>query len=301
MDLTAAIAEGAASPVLLIGMALLLGALHGLEPGHSKTMMAAFIIAVRGTVGQAALLGVSAAASHSLVVWALALLALAYGNELIGEALEPWLLLVSGVIILLIALWVLLQTLRARRGAAQGHERRHHDHHHHDDHHHHGPAHAHAHHDHAHRQDHAHAHAHTHAHEGHGRPDEPLDAHARAHAAEIETRFASGKATLWQTILFGLGGGLIPCSAAITVLILCLHLQKFWLGVGLVAAFSAGLALTLVAAGVLAAIGMRYASSRSGRLDRLLRDAPFLSAAVIGLIGLYMIGSSWAHLAAHHL
>ena len=47
----------------------LLGALHGLEPGHSKTMMAAFIIAIRGTVRQAVLLGVSAAISHSAMVW----------------------------------------------------------------------------------------------------------------------------------------------------------------------------------------------------------------------------------------
>lgn len=32
-----------------IPSAILLGALHGLEPGHSKTMMAAFIIAIKGT------------------------------------------------------------------------------------------------------------------------------------------------------------------------------------------------------------------------------------------------------------
>jgi nickel/cobalt exporter len=30
-----------------IPSAILLGALHGLEPGHSKTMMAAFIIAIK--------------------------------------------------------------------------------------------------------------------------------------------------------------------------------------------------------------------------------------------------------------
>ena len=42
---------------LFIPSAILLGALHGLEPGHSKTMMAAFIVAVRGTVTQAVLLG----------------------------------------------------------------------------------------------------------------------------------------------------------------------------------------------------------------------------------------------------
>ena len=33
---------------LFIPSAILLGALHGLEPGHSKTMMAAFIVAIRG-------------------------------------------------------------------------------------------------------------------------------------------------------------------------------------------------------------------------------------------------------------
>jgi nickel/cobalt exporter len=32
--------------------AIVLGALHALEPGHSKTMMAAFIVAIRGTVWQ---------------------------------------------------------------------------------------------------------------------------------------------------------------------------------------------------------------------------------------------------------
>jgi nickel/cobalt exporter len=40
--------ENAGHPWLFILSAILLGALHGLEPGHSKAMMAAFIIAVRG-------------------------------------------------------------------------------------------------------------------------------------------------------------------------------------------------------------------------------------------------------------
>lgn len=66
---------------LFIPAAILVGALHGLEPGHSKTMMAAFIIAVRGTITQAVLLGVSAAFSHSLIIWLLAGLALHYGGQ----------------------------------------------------------------------------------------------------------------------------------------------------------------------------------------------------------------------------
>ena len=39
------IAQGTAHAWLFIPSAIVLGALHGLEPGHSKTMMAAFIIA----------------------------------------------------------------------------------------------------------------------------------------------------------------------------------------------------------------------------------------------------------------
>ena len=42
--------QGAAHAWLFVPTAILLGALHGLEPGHSKTMMAAFIVAIRGSV-----------------------------------------------------------------------------------------------------------------------------------------------------------------------------------------------------------------------------------------------------------
>ena len=55
-----------------IPSAILLGALHGLEPGHSKTMMAAFIIAIKGTIKQAVMLGLAATISHTAVVWLIA-------------------------------------------------------------------------------------------------------------------------------------------------------------------------------------------------------------------------------------
>ena len=56
-----------------IPSAILLGVLHGLEPGHSKTMMAAFIIAIKGTIKQAVMLGLAATLSHTAVVWLIAL------------------------------------------------------------------------------------------------------------------------------------------------------------------------------------------------------------------------------------
>src|SRR5471030_1671718 len=103
------IAQGAANAWLFIPTAILLGALHGLEPGHSKTMMAAFIIAIRGTVGQAVLLGLSAAISHSLIIWLLAALALHFGNQWNAESVEPYLQLGSAVCVLALAVWMFLR------------------------------------------------------------------------------------------------------------------------------------------------------------------------------------------------
>ena len=104
MDFSQLLQQSAAHAWLYLPTALLLGALHGLEPGHSKTMMAAFIIAVRGTVMQAALLGLSAAFSHSLIIWALAALALRYGSQWNVEATEPYLQLGTGIIVIGLAI-----------------------------------------------------------------------------------------------------------------------------------------------------------------------------------------------------
>ena len=123
-----------------------------------------------------------------------------------------------------------------------------------------------------------------------------MDAHAHAHAREIEQKFQSGAATYTQTIGFGLTGGLIPCPAAITVLLLCLNIGQFWLGIGMVAAFSTGLALTLVAVGVAAAVGLKYARKRYGSIDKFYRMAPYVSGALIMAIGVLMGYTGWIHL-----
>lgn len=286
MNLTAMIETGAANPLLLFAAALLLGGLHGLEPGHSKTMIAAYIVAIRGSVWQATLLGVSAAISHSIIVWVLAILALTYGNELIGEELEPWFMIASGLIVLGIALWMLIQALQTRTntaGAPHGHEDHDHKHGHHD--HDHDHAHGRHHHDHGHDQSHGHAHP---------------DAHARAHASEIERRLQAGQTSIWQTILFGLSGGLIPCPAAITVFLLCLHLGQLTLGITLVSAFSIGLAATLVFVGAAAALGLNAIRRHTTRFDRMLDAAPYLSAILIATIGCLMIWFGWGHFADTH-
>jgi nickel/cobalt exporter len=371
--LTELMSQGAAHAWLFVPSAILLGALHGLEPGHSKTMMAAFIVAVRGTVGQAVLLGLSATLSHTAVVWAVALIGLRLGRDLDAQASEPYFQIASAVLIVAVAVWMLWRTWREQHHAP-GH---HHDHHHHS----HGtPAHridtghgvlalelfedgapprwrirresgpawsaaavsletirpsgdrqvfafadrggfleSHeeipephafearlrlAHGDHAHHyelafreDDHEHGHDHDHAGLDVSSPGFQ-DAHERAHAADIGRRFANRHVTTGQIIVFGLTGGLIPCPAAITVLLLCLQLKQISLGVVLVLCFSVGLALTMVTVGVAAALGMRHAERRwSGRFDRIARRAPYFSGALIVLVGLIIGLQGWSALA----
>lgn len=114
------------------------------------------------------------------------------------------------------------------------------------------------------------------------------DAHERAHANDIKRRFANRNVTTGQIIIFGLTGGLIPCPASITVLLLCLQLKKFTLGAALVLCFSIGLALTMVTSGALAALSVKHVSKRWSGFGAFARKAPYFSSALILLVGLYV-------------
>ncbi len=380
---------------LFIPSAILLGALHGLEPGHSKTMMAAFIIAVRGTVTQAVLLGLAATVSHTLVVWGIALGGMYLWRGVDAETFEPYFQLASAAIIIAIALWMLWRTWedQQRAKAAAGDHGHGHDHPHaHGDH-----GHSHAHeghheHDHSHGEDirridtghgvvavevfedgvpprwrlrterghawaagdvtvvterpdgvrqaftfvdrgsflesvdeipephefmarvslghdsHTHdydlsfveGHGHDHMHEElHGlevATDGYQDAHELAHANDIRRQFADRNVTTWQIIMFGLTGGLIPCPAAITILLLCLQLKEFTLGFALVLCFSIGLAITLVTVGAAAALSVRHATKRWSWFSTFARRAPYFSSILIIAVGLYVGYHGWVGL-----
>jgi nickel/cobalt exporter len=379
------IQQGTTNLWVFIPTAILLGALHGLEPGHSKTMMASFIIAVRGTIGQAVLLGLCAALSHSLIVWALAAAALKFGNELIAEQAEPYFMLLSAVVVIGVAVWMFLRTRRDEL-AAKAHE--------------HAPhggkvintglgvveleifetdvpprfrLHSYSpsmdvkefganevvsietlradgvkqafefkhcgtflestqevpephefevvvnigHGDHGHRyevsffeDDHQHAHGsddhgHTHHHHAHNTGDDLLggdgtyqDAHERAHAEDIKRKFVGQKVTTGQIAMFGLTGGLVPCPASVTIMMICLHLKQYSLGAVMVASFSIGLAIALVSVGVIAAWGAQHVGKRigNGRFGDLARKMPYFSSALMAIVGLLMSIQAWMQL-----
>jgi nickel/cobalt transporter (NicO) family protein len=125
---------------------------------------------------------------------------------------------------------------------------------------------------------------------------EHQDDHEREHAEDIRRRFADRKVTTRQIIVFGLTGGLVPCPASITVLLLCLQLKRVSLGVVLVLCFSIGLALTMVASGTLAALSVRHVSSRWTGFGKAARLAPYVSGALIMSVGLYTGYMAWATL-----
>lgn len=246
-----------------IPSAILLGILHGLEPGHSKTMMAALIIAIKGTVKQAVMLGLAATLSHTAIVWLIALGGMYLSRAFTAQSVEPWLQLISAIIILSTACWMFWRTWRGEQQWLAGN-------HHHD-----------------------HDHDHDHDHHGHIHPEGATskayqDAHERAHAADIQRRFDGQTVTNGQILLFGLTGGLIPCPAAITVLLICIQLKAFTLGATMVLSFSLGLALTLVTVGVGAAISVQQAAKRWSGFSTLARRAPYFSSILIGLVGVYM-------------
>ncbi len=262
------IQQGATNLWVFIPTAILLGALHGLEPGHSKTMMASFIIAVKGSVAQAALLGLCAALSHSLIVWVLAAMALEFGNELIAEQAEPYLMLVSAVVVLGVSIWMFMRTRHDELSAKAHH--------------------------HPHQGGHGHDHGHNHRphvenhHLGHN--DTYQDDHERAHAEDIKRRFEGQKVTTGQIAMFGLTGGLMPCPASVTILMICLHLKRFSLGAVMVASFSLGLAISLVSVGVIAAWGAQKVGKRfdKGRLSDLARQMPYFSSGLMALVATLM-------------
>ena len=251
-DIASLIQSGAANPWFYLPAALVLGALHALEPGHSKSVMAAFIVAIRGTSAQAVLLGVSAAVGHTLVVWGLALAGLSLGDTLVVESAEPWLMLASGALITLLAARLLWSVQRRA-------------------------------------DDHAHGDDHHHGHGDHHHPHH--DAHDAAHARDIEQRFVGRREVSgWEIAWFGLTGGLIPCPAAIAVLLVCLQAKAITLGIAMVAAFSVGLAITLVAVGLAAAWGARRAAGSWAGFEAWAPRLPYISGGLILALGLVVAG-----------
>lgn len=115
--LAALVDPGAGSPAVpvAVAVALGLGALHALAPGHGKTVMAAYLVGSGGSLRQALGLGLSVAVSHTLGVLVLGVVTLIGTSAFAPERVFPILSLVSGVLVIGIGGWMLLGWVRRRR------------------------------------------------------------------------------------------------------------------------------------------------------------------------------------------
>jgi ABC-type nickel/cobalt efflux system permease component RcnA len=102
-----------ATLVLMLLVALAFGAVHALEPGHGKSIVAAYFIGARGSAWQAALLGLVVAVTHSVGVFAIAALVLFGSRFIVPETLYPWLTLTSGLFVFALGATLLASRLRS--------------------------------------------------------------------------------------------------------------------------------------------------------------------------------------------
>lgn len=302
-------------------VAMVLGSFHAVAPGHGKTVMAAYIVGQHGTTRQAIGLGATVAATHTAGVLTLGIV-LSTSTALAPESLYPWLGLLSGALVAAIGAVLLVRAVRRRHsplGATLGH---HHGTGHHHHHHHHGDGgHTHAHdalvdellatvpagpaaadaamasgdvatgvgvlttssvdgvpHDHGHHDD---GHLHDgHIHDGHvhDHPDHAGHEHDRGEPAEDPGMTRTG------IVAMGLAGGLVPSPSALVVLLGAIALGRAWFGVVVIAAYGVGMALTLVAAGlVMARLRDRIATVVSAR-PRASSAFGFLPVLTSGLV-----------------
>ena len=280
-----------------LALALFLGAAHGLEPGHGKTIVAAYLVGARGTVGNALFLGGVVALTHTSSVILLGLVALFASQYILPEQIFPWLGTASGLLIMGLGTWLLVNHLRGRGPGhshphgehlhEHSHEQEHlHEHGHEQEHlHEHGHSHFHGehHHEHSHSHEEEHHHGHGHSHEEghHGHHDHPHGEHHHGHGHSHET---PDKVTLGSLLTLGISGGIVPCTGALVILLLAVALHRVAFGLLLLVAFSVGLAAILIAIGVLIVKARPLVERFSGD-GRWIQRLPIASAVVIIVVG----------------
>lgn len=253
--------------VLLVSLLIAfgLGALHALQPGHGKTLVAAYLVGQRGTARHAVLLGITVTISHTFGVFLLGAVALYASNYILPQVLAPWMGFFSGVLVAIIGGTMLVGRLRElRRERAHSHAHSmglDHEHHHH-------PVHVHSH-DHEHEHDHSHRLAHSHG---------PFGEHTHEIPETISLR---------SLIALGVSGGIVPCWDALIVLVGAVAIHQTLYGMGLIIAFSAGLATTLTAAGLFVVWGQK-ATGLSRLTPERIRLVSIMGNMVVLMIGCYL-------------
>ncbi len=238
--------------------ALVLGMMHALEPGHGKTVVAAYLVGSRGRNLDALLLGLVVTFTHSFSIIVLGVLAKVSSRYFTDQVLHAYLGLFASMLILGIGLWMLKTRWAALRNPSTAY--------------HHG------HHSHAHPPDHSHEHGHNH--------------HDNNHAHHVHRE--DKPPGLGGLIILGISGGIVPCPAALAILLASASVGDIGKGLALVIIFSIGLAFSLVAIGLVVVNSVRFAQ-RFLDTKKFVAKISFASAGIITMIGVFTLYSSLRH------
>ncbi|XRP97734.1 sulfite exporter TauE/SafE family protein [Methanocaldococcus sp. 16A] len=198
--------------------AFILGMLHALEPGHGKSVLAAYILGTKTALKDAILLGITITISHTAVIFLLGILSLYLLTNLNVELVHDMMNILGGIILITVGIWIIKSYL-----------------------------------------------------------------HPHEHKIDAKKGI----------IAIGLSAGLVPCPAALAVLLLSITLGDLFGGLFYVAIFSIGLALALTTLAVMFVKSKEFIQKyiRSKKISKI----PLISGGIIILIGLYTLSHSILH------
>jgi nickel/cobalt transporter (NicO) family protein len=254
-------------------IAAMLGGFHAFEPGHGKTLVAAYLVGSRGTARQAVVLAIVVTASHTISVYILGIISLFASKWIVPERLYPWLGAASGLLVAVLGFTLFMRRFIAQDPVSIGQHS----------------------HTHSHGAD-AVFHRHTwwggvlyengtHEHQDDHEHSDGMHSHDNVVMDYGEKSPTAREISIKSLFVLGITGGLVPCPAALVVLLGALAIHRIVFGMFLIVAFSVGLAGVLVSFGLAMVYARRFISRFGSRGPLTEKWLPLTSSAVITIIG----------------
>ena len=236
-----------------------LGAFHALEPGHGKTIVAAYLVGSRGTSRHAVFLGIIVTAAHTAGVYLLGAITLYASKYIVPEQLYPWLGVISGITIAVLASYLMIRAWTGEDG------------------------------------EHSHEIGATHSHWfsflGGNRTLRKEESQIVGDNETLPGQPAK-TVSLTQLLTLGITGGIVPCPAALVVLLGAFSLHRVGFGLFLIVSFSFGLAAVLISIGLLMVYARQFIARWKADGSIVKRWLPIASAGFMLILGLSIGGGA---------
>jgi ABC-type nickel/cobalt efflux system permease component RcnA len=128
---------------------------------------------------------------------------------------------------------------------------------------------------------HHHHHYHHHSHEHH--------THHLPHAQSSTSHHLPEQVKISDLLTLGISGGLVPCPEALGIMLIAIGLNRILLGLGLIVAFSFGLAVVLIVIGILLVRSKLILDRLGGLGGRWQKLLPIASAVIVTLLGVGLV------------